>query len=135
MGRHGGTAQGDCTVGLYNGTVQGGCTTELHIGQHNRLTISNIRFLRAHAPAAESKDAGPPGSQDIGMEYMLDSAWGAREQMNRSADSNNGPGGGPTYGEMRTQDAAPLYRRNDNQGLESYNSRGDEGAVAPGLSQ
>ena len=69
------------------------------------------------------------------MECGSDSAWGARGQMNRSADSNKGPGGGPTYGEIGTQDAAPLYRRNDSQGSESYNSRGDDGAVAPGSSQ
>ena len=55
-----------------------------------------------------------------------------------SADSINGPGGGPTDGDRdrddsvhnvtRTQDATPSGRRKVSQGLQSLNIRGDRGS-------
>ena len=56
-----------------------------------------------------------------------------------SADSINGPGGGPTDGDRdrdadsvhdvtRTQDATPPGRQRVSQGLQSVNSRGDRGS-------
>ena len=62
--------------------------------------------------------------QDMYTERGIDSAWGARGQMTRSADSNGGPGGGHTYGGEGTQEAAPPDSRSDSRGTVVCSSLG-----------
>ena len=59
-----------------------------------------------------------------GRERGIDSAWGARGHMTQSADSNDGPGGGPTDGDTETRDAAPPDSLNDSYGAELANGLG-----------
>ena len=61
------------------------------------------------------------------LDRELDSAWGARGQWDRSADSNNGPGGGPTYGSTETKEAAPRREQSIGQEPEPDNSCEDGG--------
>ena len=89
-----------------------------------RLTRKNRKFLRAYIPAIEEEESGFPYSQDIGMVREVDSAWGARGQMTQSADTNDGPGGGPTDSGTGTQDTTPPDSQNDSQGAELNNSIG-----------
>ena len=78
----------------------------------------NRKFLRAVVPAMEKKGSRFPHDQDTGMEREIDSAWGARGHRTQSADSNDGPGGGPTDGGAETRDAAPPDSQDDSYGAE-----------------
>ena len=83
-----------------------------------RISRRNRKFLRADVPAMEEEGSRFPYGQDIGMQREIDSAWGARGHRTQSADSNDGPGGGPADGGTESWDAAPPNSRNDSYGAE-----------------
>ena len=85
------------------------------------LTRRDRKFLWIDIPATDSRS---PYGQDIDMEWKVDSAWGARGRMTQSADSSDGLGGGPMYGDTGTQDAASQDSQFDSQEIELGNNLG-----------
>ncbi len=81
-------------------------------------------------------DVQSPCGQDRDMEWKVDSAWGARGRMTRSADSSEGLDGGSMYGDIGTQDAASQDSRFDGQEVELGNNLGggSVGAERPNTS-
>ena len=73
-------------------------------------------------------DVQPSCGRDRGMEWKVDSAWGARGRMTRSADSSKGLDGGFMYGGIGAQDAASQGSQCDGQEVELGSNLG-EGSV------
>ena len=79
----------------------------------------------------KTQDARRPQNPDRGREGRPDSAWGAWGYTTNSADSSNSPGGGPTYSETKTREAARLNSQRDCHAMEVVDGLGgkDSGRV------
>ena len=102
-----------------------------------RLTRRIRKCLWAYVPAFEEEELRPPYNQDTdvarGLRFLhsrdvdcgMDSAWGARDHTNQSADSNAGQGGGPADSGREAQDANPPDGQHGSHGAEQGNSLGE----------
>ena len=90
-----------------------------------RLTRRNRKLLRAYVPAFEEEELRFPYSQDTDVDRGVDSAWGARDHMNQSADSNAGQGGGPIDSGSGTQDTTSPDDQDDSHGADLESSLGE----------
>ena len=93
---------------------------------------------RAYIPVCEDEELRFPGSQDTDrgsqiVDQDVDSAWGARDHMDQSANSNGGQGGGPTDGGSGTQDVTSSDDQGGEYGanLEDSPGEGDSGSDQP----